>query len=185
MPFYNIKPVDDLTSLEILLILDLWNIDSWKFMEPSEFRSRFRQSEIHFLKDEKGSILCIARISFNFTLMISGADHYFTEFAGLASAQKHKGFGLMLVKHIIENIQQRNLDSIGFCDKKLRPFYDKSGVTLIHDAAGFIFQQADGELVKSSLDDIIVVNLKDSHYRQLVGLDEQNIAILILQDKEL
>jgi len=185
MPFYNIKPVGDLTNLEILIILDLWNIDAWKFMEPSEFKSRFRESEIHFLKDEKDSILCIARISFNFTLKISGADYYFTEFAGLASAQKHKGFGLMLIEHIIENMLERNLDSIGFCDKKLRPFYDKSGVALIQDAAGFIFQQSDGELVKSSLDDIIVVNLRDSHYKQLAALDEQNFAILILQNNEL
>ena len=185
MPFYNIKPVEDLTNLEILIILDLWNIDAWKFMEPSEFKSRFRESEIHFLKDEKDNILCIARISFNFILKISGADYYYTEFAGLASAQKHRGFGLILIEYIIENMQQRNLDSVGFCDKKLRPFYEKSGATLIHDAAGFIFQQADGELVKSSLDDIIVVNLRDSHFQQLAGLNEQNIAILILQDQEL
>ena len=185
MPFYNIKSVGDLTNLEILLILDLWNIDSWKFMEPSEFKSRFRESEIHFLKDELGSILCLARISFNFKLKISGTDYYFTEFAGLVSSQKHKGFGLMLIERIIENMKQRDLDSIGFSDKKLRPFYGKSGVALIHDAAGFIFQQSDGELVKSSLDDIIVVNLRDSHYRQLVGLDGQNFAIMILKDKEL
>ena len=131
IPFYNIKPVEDLTNLEILIILDLWNIDSWKFMEPSEFKSRFRESEIHFLKDDRGSILCLARISFNFTLKISGTDYYFTEFAGLVSSQKHKGFGLMLIELIIENMKQRDLDSIGFSDKKLRSFYDKSKAGLL------------------------------------------------------
>ena len=154
-------------------------------MEPSEFKSRFRDSEIHFLKDGGGSILCLARISFNFMLKISGTDYYFTEFAGLVSSQKHKGFGLMLIERIIENMKQRDLDAIGFSDKKIRSFYDKSKAGLIQDTAGFIFQQSDGELVRSSLDDIIVVNLKESNYKLLAELGEHNIAILILQDKEL
>ncbi|AZA54249.1 hypothetical protein [Chryseobacterium sp. G0201] len=175
---YQVKKPDELTENEIEIILNLWDISDWDSMEPSYFRSFFKDSEFHFLIDSEEKILALMRLNFDFILQISDKKYHFAEAVGLVSGQKKKGHGKELIKYIIHNITERNLETIGFCMSELRPFYDKCDISILHKAK-LIKEKSGSEWVSSDDDDILIFNLSEEKKELLNQLSSEKNAYLI------
>jgi GNAT superfamily N-acetyltransferase len=174
---YQVLRPTALSEESIQAILDLWQISAWKGMDTETFRRQFSQSEFHVLSDAaKGALQCIARINHDFTLTIAGRPYTFAELVGLVAAEQGRGSGKNLMSKISHNLQERNLQTIGFCNKELRPFYEKCGVTILHDRAGHIYEQTDAGWVPSDDDDILDINLSSENNARLRALDKSNVA---------
>ncbi|MFP3593843.1 hypothetical protein [Chryseobacterium sp. SIMBA_038] len=176
---YQIKKPEELTENEIKIILNLWDISEWDSMEPSYFCSFFKDSEFHFLIDSEGKIGVLMRLNFDFILEISNKKYHFSEAVGLVSAQEKKGYGKELIKYIIDNVIERNLESIGFCLSELRPFYDKCNINILHDKAKAIKEKSGSEWIPSDDDDILIFHLSDEKKELLNQLSSENNAYLI------
>lgn len=176
---YQVKKPDELTENEIKIILNLWDISDWNSMESSYFRSFFKDSEFHFLIDSEKKILAVMRLNFDFILQISDKKYHFAEAVGLVSGHKKKGYGRKLIKYIINNITERNLETIGFCMSELRPFYDKCDISILHDKAKSIKEKSGSEWVSSDDDDILIFNLSEEKKELLNQLSSEKNAYLI------
>lgn len=176
---YQVKRADELTENEIKTIINLWEVSEWASMEPGYFRSFFKDSEFHFLIDSEEEILALIRLNFDFILEIFDKKYHFAEAVGLVSAQKKKGYGKELIKYIIENITERNLESIGFCLSELRPFYDKCDISILHHKAKSIKEKSGSKWIPSDDDDILIFNLSDEKKELLNQLSSENNAYLI------
>lgn len=176
---YQIKKPEELTENEIQIILTLWEVSEWSSMEPKYFRSFFKDSEFHFLIDSQEEILALMRLNFDFILEISSKKYHFAEAVGLVSAHKKKGYGKELIKYIIDNVTERNLESIGFCLSELRPFYNKCNISILHDKAKFIKEKSGSEWVSSDDDDILIFHLSEEKKELLNQLSSENNAYLI------
>jgi GNAT superfamily N-acetyltransferase len=180
MPSYHIKQTIELSDTEIRTILILWNIAEWLMMEPAGFRQKFERSEFYLLQsDSNDHLLAVARINHDFGLRIQETDYSFAEFVGLVSARRSHGYGTMLVEYVVANLKERGLHSLGFCSKSLRPFYLQCGLTLLQDVAVYVFEQIDENIIGSTDDDIIVLNLPASIVNLLSTLDDSNTAFLV------
>lgn len=176
---YHIKKPDELTENEIKIILNLWDVSEWDAMEPSYFRSFFKDSEFHFLIDSEEEIVALMRLNFDFVLEISNQQYHFAEAVGLVSAYEKKGYGKQLIKYIIENVTERNLESIGFCLSELRPFYDKCEIPILRDKAKYIKEKSGSEWMPSDDDDILIFNLSEEKKELLYQLSSENNAYLL------
>lgn len=176
---YHIKKPDELTENEIKIILNLWDVSEWDAMEPSYFRSFFKDSEFHFLIDYEGEIAALMRINFDFILKISDYQYHFAEAVGLVSSHKKKGYGKKLIKYIVENVTERNLESIGFCLSELRPFYDKCEIPILRDKAKSIQEKSGSDWISSDDDDILIFNLSEEKKKLLHQLSSENNAYLL------
>lgn len=153
---YQIKTANDLTKDEIKNILKLWDVPAWSTMNADYFRLFFKNSEFHFIKDHFSRLTAIIRLNFDFTLEISGKEYEFVEAVGLVSAEK--GNGKKLIQLLRENISNRNLETIGFCNMDLRPFYEKCDVKILHDQAKIIKEKEGTDWITSEDDDILIFN---------------------------
>lgn len=176
---YQIKKPEELTESEIKTIVNLWEVSEWDSMESGYFRSFFKDSEFHFLIDSEGKIVVLMRLNFDFILEISTKKHHFAEAVGLVSAHKKKGYGKELIKYIIENITERNLETIGFCLSELRPFYEKCDISILHNKAKSIKEKSDSEWVPSDDDDVLIFNLSKGKKELLNQLSSESNAYLI------
>lgn len=173
---YLIKKTDELSLPEIEYILKLWDIPEWMTMNSSDFRFSFKDSEFHFLTDHHEKILALSRLNFDFTLEIYGKQYAFAEITGLVSAQEKKGYGSLLVKFLQENTQQRNLEAIGFCLKKLRPFYRQCRIEILENKAKNIMENNGTEWTASEDDDILIFHLSGKRKELLKSLSPENNA---------
>ena len=48
--------------------------------------------------------------------------------ANIIAVKKGKGYGRILIKSMIENLKKKGKTGLGFCDKKVTLFYNKSGL---------------------------------------------------------
>ncbi|MEI7489412.1 MAG: hypothetical protein WCJ72_18755 [Chryseobacterium sp.] len=117
------------------------------------------------------------RLNFDFILQISDKKCHFAEAVGLVSGQKKKGHGRKLIKYIINNITERNLETIGFCMSELRPFYDKCDISILHDKAKSIKEKSGSEWVSSDDDDILIFNLSEEKKELLNQLSSEKTLI--------
>ncbi|MDR6920425.1 MULTISPECIES: hypothetical protein [Chryseobacterium] len=173
---YLIKKTNELSNPEIEYILKLWDISEWMTMNTSDFRFSFRNSEFHFLVNQRDEILALSRLNFDFTLDISGKQYIFAEIVGLVSAQEKKGYGSILVKFLKENTEQRNLEVIGFCLKELRPFYQQCDVEILKNKAKNIMENNGTVCNSSEDDDILIFHLSDERKELLKSLGPENNA---------
>lgn len=174
---YQVLPPTALSDESIQTILNLWQIPAWKGMDTETFRHQFSQSEFHMLTDAAtGTLQCIARINHNFTLTITEHPYTFAELVGLVAVEQGMGSGKKLMSNIRRNLQERSVQTIGFCNKELRPFYEKCGVTILHDRARHIYEQTEAGWVPSDDDDILDINLSPENSARLYALNKSNIA---------
>ncbi|WP_366915146.1 phosphoribosylanthranilate isomerase [Chryseobacterium sp.] len=179
---YQIKQAKDLTEIETEHILKLWNISSWDTMKPDYFRVFFNKSEFHFLLDLHENILALIRLNFDFALEISGEKLSFAEAVGLVSAYKKKGYGAKLVELFRQHVVRENIETLGFCHKELRPFYEKCSIELLYDKAKAIKESIDSEWINSEDDDILIFHVSEKRKELLSQLSDQNNAYLITKE---
>lgn len=179
---YQIKQANELTETEIEQILQLWDISEWNTMKPAYFRTFFKGSEFHFLLDTDGIILAIIRVNFDFTLKIAEEKYSFAEAVGLVAAHRKKGYGAKLVQYFTENVQKRNLETIGFCHSELRPFYEKCKIEILYNKAKMIKENMDSEWINTEDDDILIFKISNERKKQLNQLNAQNNAYLITKE---
>lgn len=176
---YQIKKPSELTDPETGFILNLWEVQEWSEMTPSDFRRSFKDSEFHLLLDSEEEILSVIRLNFDFVLKISGKQYSFVEAVGLVSTQEKKGYGSQLVRSFTENVIQRNLETIGFCFKDLRPFYHLCDIEILEDKAKVILENDETGWIGSEDDDILIFNTSGETQELLRQLGLENNAYLI------
>ena len=178
---YQILPPTALSDSTIQTILRLWQVAEWNGMNAGTFRELFSASEFHLLIEvDTGTLQCIARINRAFTLKIEEDLHTFAELVGLVAAERGKGHGKKLMQQICHNLRERKIESIGFCNGALRPFYEACGVTVLRDRARYIYEQADAAWAPSEDDDILDINLLPENVTRLRALNEHNVAYFVV-----
>jgi hypothetical protein len=174
---YQVLPSAALSDERIQTILNLWQIPAWKGMDAATFYRQFATSEFHILTDTaKGTLQCIARINHDFTVAIAGQHYTFSELVGLVAVERGIGSGKELLSKISHNLHARNLQTLGFCAKALRPFYEKCGITILADRARYIYEHTDSGWVPSDDDDILDINLSSENNARLRALNEHNVG---------
>ena len=176
---YQIKNAAELTTAEIALFLTHWNVGEWLSLTPAEFREKFTHSGFRMLKDADANTLSLARINNNFNLEIDKKIFRFAELVGLVSVERNKGYGRELLNCIKAEMRAAGVPAIGFCERQLRPFYNKCGVQIIYDKARSIFERVGDGLQPSTDDDILVLNLSEDLHNVLNALDENRRAYLV------
>ncbi|MGU3377448.1 GNAT family N-acetyltransferase [Chryseobacterium sp. M5A1_1a] len=179
---HQIKQANELTENEIEHILQLWDVSEWNMMKPAFFRSFFKDSEFHFLLDTNKAILAIMRVNFDFTLKIAEEEYSFAEAVGFVATHRKKGYGSKLIQYFIQNVKERNMETIGFCHFELRPFYEKCEIEILYDKAKMIKESLGSEWINSEDDDILIFNLSDERKGSLNRLSEKNNAYLMTKE---
>ncbi len=175
---YSIKRSKDLSDKEIELILKSWEIENWFDLDSFDFKIKFENSEFHLLEiDDR--IVSLARINFDFKLEIQKILYNFAEFVGFVSIEKAKKYGSFLLNKIIANLNERKIETIGFCKMDLRPFYEKNNIQILYGKGIFITEFENNEWIDSDDDDILILNDSEENINILQNLNEQNKAILI------
>jgi hypothetical protein len=175
---YLVKQPAALTPAEIATILQAWEVEAWQHLHPDAFKQAFSTSEFHLLLNDTEHILAMARINFDFKLLIESRVHQIPEFVGFVSVERAKGYGSILLKSIITNLQSRNIQALGFCEKELRPFYEKNGIPLLYGKARFIREFENDEWVVATDDDILNLTLSADTVALLESLNEAKEALL-------
>ncbi|MGE8432703.1 GNAT family N-acetyltransferase [Chryseobacterium joostei] len=179
---YQIKQANELTEKEIEHILQLWEVSEWNTMKPDYFRSFFKDSEFHLLLDTTEAILAIIRVNFDFTLKIEGEEYTFAEVVGFVATHRKKGYGSELIQYFMENVRERNMETIGFCHSELRPFYEKFEIEILYDKAKMIMENTGSEWVNSDDDDILIFKVSEERKKLLSQLSTENNAYLITKE---
>jgi len=175
---YYVKKSNELLNKEIEVTLKFWELEDWYDLGFETFKEKFKKSEFHFLKiDER--IVSLARINFDFKFKIENNSYQFAEFAGFVSVEKNKGYGTILLEKTIENLKQKNIETIGFCEKDLRTFYEKTGTKILYDKANYFLEFDNNKWTKSTDNDILILNASLKTIDLLQNLGESNTAFLI------
>lgn len=172
---YFIKSINALTDEEIQIIGKHLNMGQFSV---SDFRQLFLTSDFHLLTDNE-HLVSFARINYDFNLKIGDDSYSFAEFVGFVSITKGNGYGSKLLKKIIQNLINNHIECIGFCEKPLRPFYEKNNIEILYEKASFIKECVDGEWASSTDDDILCINLFSENKELLSNLTEENPAFYV------
>lgn len=178
---YIIKETSQLTLKEIKVILMSWDVPEWRNMSSEKFRNVFSQSEFHLLASPDSKLLCIARINFRFKIEVQQVIYDIAELVGLVAIEKGKGYGKKLLAHVQQNLVRRNIEVIGFCEKPVRLFYEKSGIPVLYNKAKYLVEMTGDEKVISSDDDILNINLHPGTLKVFKGLSKQMTGHLLLE----
>lgn len=172
---YSIKSINALTIEEIQIIAKHLHVEQFSV---SDFRQCFSASDFHILTDND-YLVSFARTNYDFNLMIRDHSYSFTEFVGFISIIKGNGYGSKLLTKITQNLKYNNIECIGFCEKPLRPFYEKNNTEILYDKASFIKESVDGVWKPSADDDILCINLSAKNQRFLANLTDENPAFYV------
>jgi hypothetical protein len=176
---YTVKKATDLTEEEVNVILKSWEVEEWYSLSIEQFKEKFHHSEFHLLKDDESKILCLARLNFDFKIRIQDKIYEFAELVGLVATVRMRGYAKGLLEYMKDNLVARNIETIGFCEKPLRPFYEKCNITIIKDRAKLLREEeGDGWIIPSD-DDILVLNLSAESVNILMSLSSENPGYLI------
>lgn len=179
MPEHLIKQPADLTSMEIKTILACWEIEPWTGIEDKDFVQKYRHSEFHFLMGERAAILCVARMNFDFRLKISHQIYPFAELVGFVSVAERQGNGKLFLHHIRDNMENRKIEALGFCEKPVRGFYEKCQVPVLYDQAKHLREIPNDPFSVPADDDIFSLTLSGPHFGLLNSLHVNNLAWLL------
>jgi len=172
-----------LTASEIKTILQHWEVKEWLSFSILEFNERFSDSEFHLLADQHSNILCVTRINFDFKIEVNSAAYSISELVGLVSMVKMKGYAKQLIRNIADNLKDRSVECIGFCEKELRPFYEKCDISILYDQAVFLKEKPlSEEFEPHTDDDILDINLSDNIRDLLSGINDENIGYILFED---
>ncbi|PZU86011.1 MAG: hypothetical protein DI529_09185 [Chryseobacterium sp.] len=175
---YSIKKSEDLSDKEIDLILKSWKIEDWLELDSSAFKMKFEKSEFHLLEIGE-RIVSLARINFDFKFEIQKNLYSFAELVGLVSVEKAKGYGSLLLNKMVTNLKEKEIETIGFCKKELRPFYEKNNIQILYGKGIFITEFDNNKWLDSDDDDILIINTSEENIDILRSLNKQNKAILV------
>ncbi|ANE52130.1 GNAT family N-acetyltransferase [Flavisolibacter tropicus] len=177
---YQIKQPKDLTAQEVLVILSAWEVGEWKALDLSTFQTLFSRSEFHLLFDATNTILSLARLNFDFKINIANKRLVLPEFVGFVSLVKGKGYGTLLLKHMLSYLHNTNTEAIGFCEKELRSFYEKCNIPILYNQAKYLQEPAEkGGWITGTDDDILVLQLTAENRSLLQTLSISNQGYLV------
>jgi len=183
MAIYQIKTPAMLSESEIKTILQHWEIEQWLQFTSDEFRERFSDAEFHLLADQHSNILCVTRINLDFKIEINNRVCKLSELVGLVAIEKMKGHAKRLISEITGNLKNRGVECIGFCEKRLRPFYEKCGVSILYDQARYLEEKPFSEEFEPHTDDdILDINLSDSTRDLLLAINDKNTGYIVFED---
>jgi hypothetical protein len=179
---YAVKSPVQLSDVEIKTILDNWDVPDWKDMGPEEFRNRFRKSEFHLLTGSVSNLLSIARINFHFKVKIDESEYQIAELAGFVAIEILKGYGKMLMEQIIDNLENRNIEAIGFCKNKNSTYYESCGLKIFYNSVKFLREMKDGKwFTPTEDDDIFSLTLTERTIPLFEKLSHDHPAYLIFE----
>ncbi|PSR56462.1 hypothetical protein AHMF7605_24675 [Adhaeribacter arboris] len=176
MSHYKVKAAKHLLDSDIKAILHFWEMHT---LTPDAFREKFKNSEFHLVKDYSSTIRAVARVNFDFKLRINEQLFAYPEFGGFVALPQGKGYGTELLQYLIQNLKKRKLEALGFCEKPLRPYYEKCGIRILYDQAKFLRTAEQNEWIPSSDDDILDLTLSPASWQQLQSLSPANLAYLV------
>jgi hypothetical protein len=183
MVSYHIKTPEMLSASEIKTILQHWEVEEWLSFTVDEFNERFSDSEFHLLVDQGSNILSVTRINFDFKIEVNGSVYKLSELVGLVSVEKMKGYAKRLIMDIICNLKSRDVECIGFCEKKLRPFYEKCEVAILYGQARYLKEKPFSEEFEPNTDDdILNINLSGHIENLLSDINDQNTGYILFED---
>ncbi len=81
--------------------------------------------------------------------------------------EKGKGYGKKLLTCIKRNLTKRKIEAIGFCEKEVRPFYEKCGISVLHNKAKYLIEITGDEKVITTDDDILNLSLGNKNFKIL------------------
>jgi hypothetical protein len=176
--FIVAKP-SELSSSQIEAIVRLWQIEEWEHLTKKEFEEVFYNNEFHLLTDDKGNILSVSRVNYNFQISVSDSVHTIAELVGFVSKTPRHGHGSLLFQNILSNLTERGIEAIGFCEPVSRAFYEKCGVEIFYSQSRFIKEKINGEWVNNSDEDIVNLTLSGRTRTIITGLTASAPAYLI------
>ncbi len=179
MSHYKVKAAANLRDSDIKTILEIWELADWEGMNPDAFREKFKNSEFHLLKNQSSGILAVARMNFDFKIQINDQTYAYPEFGGFVASPRGKGYGTELLVNVIQNLKARKMEALGFCEKPLRPYYEKCGIQILYDQAKFLREAEQNEWVPSNDDDILDLTLSSTSLQLLKSLNPENLAFLV------
>ena len=179
MTSYVVKKPSELSLSQSAAILQLWQIEEWLHLTYSEFVDLFYNNEFHMLVDETATVLSVSRINYNFQISISDSVHTIAELVGFVSQKPRIGHGSLLIKSILDYLQERGIEAIGFCDLSSRAFYEKCGIEIFRGHSRFIKEKVNGLWVDSSDEDILNLTLTGHTKNIIKGLNAYSPAYLI------
>ena len=159
MYFYDIRTAAELTEQEIAILLQYWNVEEWRNMTACTFRQRFMRSLFYLLSIGDTGLCCAARINFDFSIALPGRERSIAEMVGLVSLEKGTGHGRELLQRIYDTVNGQRIEVLGFCEKALRPFYEKSGIPVLYDKAKCLREKNNNNWVIPDDDDILNLSL--------------------------
>jgi GNAT superfamily N-acetyltransferase len=168
---YERKRAHSLSQDEISTILRHWEVPEWSGLTAGEFHETFERSEFYLLRDQDLRVLSLARLNFNFGIRIGGRVFKVAEFVGFVSVEKGKGYGTSLLRHIAADVQLRNIETIGFCEKNVRPFYEKCGIPIYQNKGRYLREKTSRGWVASADDDILDIHLSLDTAKAVKGLN--------------
>ncbi len=176
---YVVAKPSELSSSQIEVIIRLWQIEEWQLLTKKEFEELFYNNEFHLLTDDDGNILSVSRINYNFQISVSDSVHTIAELVGFVSQNPRQGHGSLLFRSIVNNLTERGIEAIGFCEPVSRVFYEKCGVEIFYAHSRFIKEKINGEWVNNSDEDILNLSLLERTRAIITGLTASAPAYLI------
>jgi hypothetical protein len=179
---HSVKNPGQLSDVEIKTILDNWNVPEWSDMVPEEFKSRFKKSEFHILTGSASNMLSVARINFHFKVKFDDSVYQIAELVGFVAVEILKGYGKMLLERIIDNLESRNIEAIGFCKNKNSTYYESCGLRIFYNSVQFLREMKDGKwFTPTEDDDIFNLTLSDATIPLFEKLSHDHPAYLIFE----
>jgi hypothetical protein len=176
---YVVAKPSELSSSQMEAIVQLWQIEEWLSLTKREFDEVFYNNEFHLLVDANDNILSVSRINYNFQISVSDSVHTIAELVGFVSRKPRQGDGSLLFRNIVNNLTERGIEAIGFCEPVSRTFYEKCGVEIFYEHSRFIKEKINGEWVNNSDEDILNLTLSDRTRSVITGLTTSAPAYLI------
>lgn len=179
MQDYLVKNAAWLSESEIQTILKSWDVEDWKQLTPDQFRERFEYSEFHILNGKASQMLSVARINFKFRVGIDEKEYEIAELVGFVTIEILKGYGKVLLRQMADNLQERNVEAIGFCRKRTSPYYESAGFKVLRDKVKHLREKKEDAWYTPKEDhDIVALRLTDQTLTLLENISDERPAYL-------
>lgn len=131
-----------------------------------------------FILKDKGKIVSIGRfrlIKINFLKK----NYSVLGIADIVSIIKKKGYGRIVMKHMLQYLKKSKKTGIGFCERKNSRFYKKCGFKIKKDYVDhFIPIDSKGnKVLEHGDDDVLYFNGKDNFMKKVLANKKQKVLI--------
>jgi len=168
-----IKKVGDLTSEEKDMMNDS-RVREFGESTVKDYDNDFPKKTIFFFVLDMGKIQSFGGLR-PVEINYKGKKYKIMGLCSVISKEKNKGYGRELIKAMIRYLKKKKLTGLGFCGKRITPFYEKCGLESIQDfilrfhyknpVSGLIEIDDDGDGIYSEGEDGFiqkVINSKDT-----------------------